>query len=222
MKETYTMERLAKLYIAEVVWLHGIPLSIISYRDTIFTSTFWQSFQRELGITAYHPQTDGQSERTIKISEDMLRACALNFTGSWEDHLPLIEFAYNNSLCLKLHGIMCLIILQDVNEAFPHVEIDAQAEVFTTTRGGKVVVGPPMPQTNQIPTLQVVELEGVRKLPEMLEIDPPAMNPTNGPSSRLELRIPEHPNENPNFLRLVVGVDYDGEREIFGFCGWSE
>ncbi|KAJ9544987.1 hypothetical protein OSB04_024694 [Centaurea solstitialis] len=102
MKETYSMERLARLYIAEIVRLHGTPASIVSDRDARFTSTFWQSFQREMGTrvnlsTAYHPQTDGQSERTIQTLEDMLRACVLDFGGSWEDHLPLIEFAYNNS-----------------------------------------------------------------------------------------------------------------------------
>ncbi|KAJ9544988.1 hypothetical protein OSB04_024695 [Centaurea solstitialis] len=81
MKETYSMERLGRLYIAEIVRLHGTPASIV---DARFTST-------------YHPQKDGQSERTIQTLEDMLRACVLNFGGSWEDHLPLIEFAYNNS-----------------------------------------------------------------------------------------------------------------------------
>ncbi|KAJ9541866.1 hypothetical protein OSB04_028372 [Centaurea solstitialis] len=102
MKETYSMERLARLYIAEIVRLHGTPVSIVSDRDARFTSAFWQSFQREMGTrvnlsTAYHPQTDGQSERTIQTLEDMLRACVVDFGGSWEDHLPLIEFAYNNS-----------------------------------------------------------------------------------------------------------------------------
>ncbi|KAJ9544923.1 hypothetical protein OSB04_024630 [Centaurea solstitialis] len=101
MKETYFMERLVKLYISEIVRLHGTPISIVSDRDARFTSTFWQSFQREMGTqvnlsTAYHLQTDGQSERTIQTFEDMLRACVLDFRDSWEDHLPLIEFAYNN------------------------------------------------------------------------------------------------------------------------------
>ncbi|KAI3729491.1 hypothetical protein L6452_18151 [Arctium lappa] len=101
-KETYNMERLAKLYIDEIVVHHGVPLSIVSDHHSRFTSTFWKSFQREMGSkiklsTAYHPQTDGQSERTIQTLEDMLRACALDFQGSWESHLPLIEFAYNNS-----------------------------------------------------------------------------------------------------------------------------
>ena len=85
-----------------IVRLHGVPLSIVSDRDTRFTSQFWRSLQESLGThlkfsTAYHPQTDGQSERTIQILEDMLRACMLDFTGSWEDHLHLVEFSYNNS-----------------------------------------------------------------------------------------------------------------------------
>ncbi|KAD3642358.1 hypothetical protein E3N88_31582 [Mikania micrantha] len=72
------------------------------YRDSRFTSQFWKSFQKALGTrlnfsTAYHPQTDGQSERTIQTLEDMLRACVIDFGGSWDDHLPLMEFSYNNS-----------------------------------------------------------------------------------------------------------------------------
>ena len=46
--------------------------------------------------TAYHPQTDGQSERTIQMIEDMLRVCAIDFKGNWDEHLPLVEFSYNN------------------------------------------------------------------------------------------------------------------------------
>ncbi|XP_071686768.1 uncharacterized protein [Rutidosis leptorrhynchoides] len=71
-------------------------------RDSRFVSNFWQSFQENLGTrvnlsTVYHPQTDGQSECTIQTLEDMLRACVLEYGGSWDSHLPLIEFAYNNS-----------------------------------------------------------------------------------------------------------------------------
>ncbi|GJS43904.1 putative reverse transcriptase domain-containing protein [Tanacetum coccineum] len=73
-----------------------------TYRDGRFTSHLWQAFQEALGTrldmsTAYHPQTDGQSERTIQTLEDMLRACVMDFGGSWDTHLPLIEFSYNNS-----------------------------------------------------------------------------------------------------------------------------
>ena len=70
--------------------------------DSRFTSKFWGAFQEALGTqlsfsTAFHPQTDGQSERTIQTLEDLLRACMLDFGGSWEEHLPLVEFSYNNS-----------------------------------------------------------------------------------------------------------------------------
>ena len=82
--------------------LHGVPKSIISDRDPKFVSNFWQRLQNALGTkhtlsTAFHPQTDGQSERTIQTLEDMLRACVLSWKGTWEDHLALVEFAYNNS-----------------------------------------------------------------------------------------------------------------------------
>ncbi|KAM0017120.1 putative nucleotidyltransferase, Ribonuclease H [Helianthus debilis subsp. tardiflorus] len=102
MKETFSMDQLAKLYVNEIVSLHGIPLSIVSDRDSRFTSHFWSSFQKAMGTklnlsTAYHPQTDGQSERTIQTMEDMLRACVIDFGGNWDEHLPLIEFSYNNS-----------------------------------------------------------------------------------------------------------------------------
>ena len=97
-----SLEELAKQYIAEIVCLHGIPLSIISDRDSRFTARFWKSLQQALGTqlklsSAFHPQTDGLSERTIQTLEDMLRACALEWKGCWDDYLSLIEFAYNNS-----------------------------------------------------------------------------------------------------------------------------
>ncbi|KAJ9552748.1 hypothetical protein OSB04_016793 [Centaurea solstitialis] len=102
MRETLPMDKLAKLYINEVVRRHGVPLSIVSDRDSRFTSRFWDGLQEGLGTklklsTAYHPQTDGQSERTIQTLEDMLRSCVIDFGGNWDTHLPLVEFAYNNS-----------------------------------------------------------------------------------------------------------------------------
>ena len=102
MKESDTVDTLAKLYVREIIRLHGVPISIVSDRDARFTSKFWQALQRALGTkldmsTAFHPQTDGQSERTVQIVEDMLRSCILDFQGAWDDHLPLCEFAYNNS-----------------------------------------------------------------------------------------------------------------------------
>ncbi|GJR31722.1 putative reverse transcriptase domain-containing protein [Tanacetum coccineum] len=101
-REDYKTEKLAKIYVNEIVARHGVPVSIISDRDGRFTSHLWQAFQKALGTrldmsTAYHPQTDGQSEHTIQTLEDMLRACVMDFGGSWDTHLPLIEFSYNNS-----------------------------------------------------------------------------------------------------------------------------
>ena len=90
------------MYIREIVRLQGVPVSIVSDRDPQFTAQFWKTFQKAMGTqlsmsTAVHPQTDGQLEWTIQILEDMLRACVLDLKGSWEEHFPLLDFAYNNS-----------------------------------------------------------------------------------------------------------------------------
>ena len=97
-----SLEKLAQLYVNEIVRLHGVPVSIVSDRDPRFTSWFWLSLQTALGTrlhfsTTFHPQTDGQSERTIQTLEDMLRACVMEFMGSWDTHLALMEFAYDNN-----------------------------------------------------------------------------------------------------------------------------
>ncbi|GJS46885.1 putative reverse transcriptase domain-containing protein [Tanacetum coccineum] len=102
MRETDPLDKLARMYLKEVVMRHGIPVSIICDRDPRFASNFWRSLQNALGTnldmsTAYHPQTDGQSERTIQTLEDMLRACAIDFGKGWVNHFPLVEFSYNNS-----------------------------------------------------------------------------------------------------------------------------
>nr|GFA60554.1 putative reverse transcriptase domain-containing protein [Tanacetum cinerariifolium] len=101
-RETDPMDKLARIYLKEVVTRHGIHVSIISDRDPRFASNFWRSLQNTLGTrldmsTAYHPETNGQSERTIQTLEDMLRACAIDFGKGWVNHLPLVEFSYNNS-----------------------------------------------------------------------------------------------------------------------------
>ncbi|GJR70981.1 putative reverse transcriptase domain-containing protein [Tanacetum coccineum] len=101
-REIDSMETLTRLYINKIVSLHGVPISIISDRNSQFTSRFWQSLQKALGTqldmsTVYHPETDGQSERTIQTLKDMLRACVIDFGKGWEKHLPLVEFSYNNS-----------------------------------------------------------------------------------------------------------------------------
>src|SRR3954470_21322653 len=102
MRMDYPMERLAQLYIENIVSLHGIPSGIVSDRDPRFTSRFWEGFQKALGTklrlsSAYHPQIDGQTERTIQSLEDLLCAYVLEKGGTWDSYLSLIEFTYNNS-----------------------------------------------------------------------------------------------------------------------------
>ncbi|GKC80738.1 putative reverse transcriptase domain-containing protein [Tanacetum coccineum] len=102
MRETDSTEKLVRMYIKDVVTRHGIHVSVICDCDPKFALHFWRSLQKALGTsldmsTAYHPQTDGQSERTIQTLEDMLRACVIDFGNGWVRHLPLVEFSYNNS-----------------------------------------------------------------------------------------------------------------------------
>ncbi|GJZ74497.1 putative reverse transcriptase domain-containing protein [Tanacetum coccineum] len=101
-RETNPMEKLARKYLKEVITRHGIPVSIICDRDPRFASNFWRSLHKALGTnldmsTAYHPQTDGQSKRTIQTLKDMLCACVIDFGKGWVNHLPLVDFSYNNS-----------------------------------------------------------------------------------------------------------------------------
>ena len=101
-KTTYNGAQLADLYMSRIVSLHRVPKRIVSDRGTQFTSRFWKALHEALGTklafsTAYHPQTDGQTERVNQILEDMLRACVLSYGSKWEDCLPFAEFSYNNS-----------------------------------------------------------------------------------------------------------------------------
>ncbi|GJZ71269.1 putative reverse transcriptase domain-containing protein [Tanacetum coccineum] len=101
-RETDSMETLTRLYIKKIILRHEVSISIISDRDSHFTSRFWQSMQNALGTqldmsTTYHPETNGQSERTIQTLKDMLCVCVIDFGKGWERHLPLVEFSYNNS-----------------------------------------------------------------------------------------------------------------------------
>ncbi|GJW67296.1 putative reverse transcriptase domain-containing protein [Tanacetum coccineum] len=109
-RENDPLDKLARLYLNWIVARHGIPASIICDRDGRFTSNFWKSFQKALGTdismsTAYHPETDGQSERTIQTLEDMLRACVIDFGKGWVKHLPLAEFSYNNSYHASIKAV---------------------------------------------------------------------------------------------------------------------
>ncbi|GKB72579.1 putative reverse transcriptase domain-containing protein, partial [Tanacetum coccineum] len=110
MRETDPMEKLARMYLKEVVTRHVIPVSIICDRDPRFASNFWRSLQKALGTnldmsTVYHPQTDGQSERTIQTLKDMMRAYVTDFGKGWVNHLPLVEFSYNNSYHASIKAV---------------------------------------------------------------------------------------------------------------------
>nr|GEX81224.1 retrotransposable element Tf2 [Tanacetum cinerariifolium] len=122
MREDYKMDRLARLYLNEIVARHGVPILIISDHDSRFTLRFWQSMHEALGTrldmsTAYHSQTDGQSERIIQTMEDMLRACVMDFGGSWDVHLLLAEVGEE-----KLIGPE---IVQETTEKISHVRLKA-------------------------------------------------------------------------------------------------
>lgn len=99
-KNTHMMDQMEATYLREIVQI-GAPVSIMSNRDSRFVSKFWQSLQKTMRMKlklsmTFHPQIDGQSEWMIQI-EDLHRSCAIEFQGSWEEHLALAEFTYNNS-----------------------------------------------------------------------------------------------------------------------------
>jgi transposase InsO family protein len=98
-KTTYKGSQLAKLYMSQIESLHGVPKKIILNRGSQFTSRFWKRFHENMDTklkysSSYHPQTDGQTERTNQVLEDMLRAYA---HSSWDKSLSYAEFSYNNS-----------------------------------------------------------------------------------------------------------------------------
>ena len=99
---TYSTKDYAELYLDRIVRLHGVPKTIISDRGSQFVARFWEQLHESLGTklirsSAYHPQTDGQTERVNQIVEDMLRACIIHFNKVWDQCLALAEFSYNNS-----------------------------------------------------------------------------------------------------------------------------
>jgi transposase InsO family protein len=101
-KTSYNSVVLAELYMSQIVCLHGVPKKIVSDRGTQFTSHFLQQLQEALGThlkfsSAYHPQTNGLTERTNQILEDMLRACVLQDKSGWDKRLPYAKFSYQNS-----------------------------------------------------------------------------------------------------------------------------
>jgi hypothetical protein len=101
-KTKYPVVAYAKLYIARILSLHGVPKTIVSDCGPQFVSKFWEELHKSLDTKllhslAYHPQTSGQTKRVNQILEDMLKACVLEFPQKWDEFLPLAGFSYNNS-----------------------------------------------------------------------------------------------------------------------------
>ena len=114
-KSSYLAEDYARIFLDEILCFHGIPLSIISDRGHNSHLDFEGHSTKGLGTivklsTTFYPQTDCQAERTIQTTKDMLRECIIDFKGSWDKHLPLVEFAYNNifhsSILMALYGAL--------------------------------------------------------------------------------------------------------------------
>jgi hypothetical protein len=106
-KVTFGTEHLEKLYVEHILRLHRAPKNIVSDRGPQFVAKFWLSFHKLMGTTlnystAFHPQTDRQTERVNQVLEDMLRACALTYNTDWESSLLFVEFSYNNNFQASL------------------------------------------------------------------------------------------------------------------------
>jgi transposase InsO family protein len=99
---TYSGAKLAELYMSRIMCLRGVPKKIVLDRGSQFTSNFWEKLHESMDTklnfsSTYHPQIDGQIERTDQILEDMLRVCALKYGKRWDKSLPYAKFSYNNS-----------------------------------------------------------------------------------------------------------------------------
>nr|GEZ31891.1 putative reverse transcriptase domain-containing protein [Tanacetum cinerariifolium] len=138
-------ERITMDFVSGLLSGHGVPVLIISDRDSHFTSGFWRSLKEPLRTnldmsTAYHPQTDGQSERIIQMLEDMLRACVIDFGSSWDRHLPVVEFSYNNSYHASIKAAPY--------EAFTQIFIDEIGELRAISSHMLGAAGDQIPENN--------------------------------------------------------------------------
>ena len=101
-KSTTTTVDIAHIYVREIIRLHGMPKILILDQDVKFTSNFWRAFFEVVGTTlrmstAYHPETDGQTERVNQVMEGMMRMYCLDEPSKWYEYLPLVEFVYNKT-----------------------------------------------------------------------------------------------------------------------------
>jgi transposase InsO family protein len=102
MSTDYNVQKYAEIYVARVLCLHVVPKTTVSNRGSQFVAHFWEQLHASLRTrlihsSAYHPQTDGHTERVNQILEDMLSACVMEYPGSWDKNLPWAEFSNNHS-----------------------------------------------------------------------------------------------------------------------------
>nr|GEV11716.1 putative reverse transcriptase domain, ribonuclease H-like domain, aspartic peptidase domain protein [Tanacetum cinerariifolium] len=186
MKENDSMDKFIRLYLKEVVMRHRIPASIICERDSRFTSKFWRAYQTALGThldmsTAYHLQTDGQSERIIQTLKDMLRACVIEFGNVWERHLSLNEFSYNNiyyasikaALFEELYGRkcrshVCWAEFGDAQLTGPELIHETTGKIVQIKKEFKPLV---TPRKFQVPVAPELGAAAVASSAEVLELD---------------------------------------------------
>ena len=139
-KTTFTTVDIARLFVKEIYRIHGLPRRIISDRDAKFTSKFWTSLFQAIGTqlcfsSAYHPQTDGQTERVNQVIEDILRAYCSREPKKWIQYLPLAEYAYNSSYHTSidmtpfkaLYGQDCL---SPLNLSDPTIRVEASKQML--------------------------------------------------------------------------------------------
>nr|GFB02700.1 retrotransposon protein, putative, Ty3-gypsy subclass [Tanacetum cinerariifolium] len=142
-RKDYSLSRLAEIFQQEIIRLHGTPSAIVSDRDPRFVSRFWKGLQKAWGTrlkfsTNFHPQTDGQSERTIQTLEDMLRSCALEWTGNWDDYICLVgKLVIEGPEMIEVTNKKVAVAKEKLKEA-------RWLSLPTTTVGDRVIEGPEM------------------------------------------------------------------------------
>jgi hypothetical protein len=123
----------AEVFFRDVVRLHGVPSSIVSDRDVRFTSRFWRALWKRLGTklamsTAFHPQTDGQTERANRTLEEMLRAYVDYHQTDWDKHLVAVEIACNNAVQAST-GVSAFLLDCGQEFSLPISQLDVSAAV---------------------------------------------------------------------------------------------
>ncbi|GKA59671.1 putative reverse transcriptase domain-containing protein [Tanacetum coccineum] len=175
-----TLEKLTRQYLKEVVSRHGVPVLIISDRDGRFTTHFWKSLNKALGTrldmnTAYHPQTDGQSERTIQTLEDILHACVLDFGKGWDKHLPVDHLSAG--LKLEIDSSLAPEIIHETTEKIVQIKSRIQAARDHQKSYANVIQKPLEFQIGDKVMLKVSPWKGVIRFSKRGKLNPRYIGP---------------------------------------------